>query len=55
VQNSPQLIGKAISAWNLTVPPDVDAAALISDWWSTYLDGRPPWGVALTALDQMLT
>jgi hypothetical protein len=53
VQNSPQLIGKAISAWNLSVLPDVDAAALISDWWSTYLDGRPPWGVALTALDQM--
>lgn len=53
VHASPDLLAKAIAAWNLPVPADIDPATLLSDWWSTYHDGRPPWGVALTALDQM--
>ena len=53
VHASPNLLARAIAAWDLPVPADVDAASLITDWWSTYRDARPGWGVALTALDQM--
>lgn len=53
VHPSPMLLTKAIEAWNLPVPADIDPATLLTDWWTTYLDSRPAWGVALTALDQM--
>ena len=53
VHASPTLLARAIEAWDLPVPADIEPTALIADWWSTYRDGRPPWGVALTALDQM--
>jgi hypothetical protein len=53
VRFSPALIGQAIDAWKLTAPPGVDAAPLVSEWWQTYLEARPPWRVALAALDQM--
>jgi len=54
VHASPQLMAKAIEAWEIPVPADADPVGLLSDWWSTYHDSRPDWGVALTALDQML-
>lgn len=47
-------ISRAITAWQLPVPADLDAPAVVHDWWQTYLADRPPWPVALTALDQML-
>jgi hypothetical protein len=50
---APEAISQAITAWHLAVPPDVDAATLISQWWRTYQETRPPWHVALAALDQM--
>ena len=50
---TPEMIGQTISAWRLTVPSEVDAAAVVSQWWQTYLETRPPWNVALAALDQM--
>jgi len=53
VHASPQLLTKAIQAWDLPVPADIEPTGLITDWWNTYRDGRPAWGVALTALDQM--
>jgi len=53
VRFTPDELGRAISAWRLAAPPDVDAAALISQWWQTYQETRPPWRVALAALDQM--
>lgn len=53
VRFTPALIGKAISEWRLTVPPGLDAAALVSEWWQTYLETRPPWNIALAALDQL--
>jgi hypothetical protein len=53
VHYSPALVGRAIQAWDLVVPPEIDAPALLLDWWQTYFDTRPDWGVALTALDQM--
>jgi len=54
VQLGPDLVQRAISAWNLEVPPDVDAADLVIRWWATYRDSRPPFNIALEALDQML-
>jgi hypothetical protein len=53
VRFTPELIGKAISEWRLTVPPGLDAAAIVSEWWQTYLETRPPWNIALAALDQL--
>jgi hypothetical protein len=50
---TPETLRLAIEAWRLAVPPGVDAATLISDWWQTYQADRPPWRVALQALDQM--
>jgi hypothetical protein len=50
---TPETVGRAIAAWRLTVPPDVDGPATVLQWWQTYLDTRPPWPVALAALDQM--
>jgi hypothetical protein len=54
VQNSPELMRRAIEVWRLAVPPGLDAAAMLSNWWETYQLDHPPLGVALSALDQML-
>jgi hypothetical protein len=53
VRFAPAEIARAIATWRLAVPPGVDAAALIGEWWQTYQATRPPWKVALAALDQM--
>ena len=53
VRFAPDEIKRAVQAWKLSVPAGVDAAALISDWWQTYQATRPPWRVALAALDQL--
>jgi hypothetical protein len=50
---TPETVRQAIGAWRLSVPQDVDAAALVMDWWQTYQQTRPPWPVALKALDQL--
>jgi hypothetical protein len=50
---TPELIGQTISAWQLTVPPGLDTAAVVSEWWQTYIETRPPWNIALAALDQL--
>jgi hypothetical protein len=31
----------------------VDGPATVLQWWQTYQESRPPWPVALAALDQM--
>ena len=54
VRFTPELVDAAISAWRLTTPAGVDAAAPVYEWWLTYQESRPPWPIALTALDQML-
>jgi hypothetical protein len=51
---TPELIGKAIAAWHINPPPGSDIAALVGQWWQTYIETRPPWNVALAALDQIL-
>jgi hypothetical protein len=52
---TPELIAAAISAWQLTTPAGVDAAPPVHEWWLTYQETRPPWPIALAALDQMLS
>jgi hypothetical protein len=51
---TPEKIGQAISAWRLAEPAGIDAAAVVGQWWQIYLETRPTWSVALTALDRML-
>lgn len=50
---TPQTVELAIATWNLAVPAGINAAALVMEWWQTYQEARPPWRVALAALDQM--
>jgi hypothetical protein len=54
VRYSPQLIGQALAAWHVSVPPGVDAVTMLGDWWETYDQGRPAFRVALEALDNMV-
>lgn len=54
VRRSPQLAGHALRAWHLAVPPGLDIVGLVTDWWETYKLDRPPFRVALQALDQMI-
>jgi len=53
-QLTPFTIGAALPAWQLEVAADKDIAATLLDWWNTYLDTKPAWGIALAALDQMI-
>jgi hypothetical protein len=53
VRDSTGLLGQAIAAWSLPAPAGIDAAELVSGWWQTYQETRPPWKVALAALDQL--
>ena len=50
---SPESLQQAITAWGLSVPSGIDAAPLVHDWWQTYQADRPPWRVALKALDHL--
>jgi len=53
VRFAPEAMPQAIAAWRLASPPGVDTATLISEWWQTYQETRPPWRIALAALDQL--
>ena len=53
VRFSPELIERAITVWKVRVPPNVSATSVLLQWWETYLESRPPFRVALAALDQM--
>jgi hypothetical protein len=46
----PGTIAAALSGWRT---PAANPATLLA-WWETYQSSRPPWTVALAALDQML-
>ena len=48
-QDSPELLANALAAWRVSEDPIV-----IAQWWETYRESRPPFPVALAALDQML-
>jgi hypothetical protein len=50
----PDTVDRALTAWQILTPTDVDPVDVLWRWWSTYLDTRPRWDIALTALDRML-
>lgn len=54
VRNTPALMSQASSAWGLSTAADAGAAVLVAQWWQTYQETRPPFRVALTALDRMV-
>jgi hypothetical protein len=54
VRGGSHLVSRAIEAWQIAIPPGFDPAGTIQDWWDTYNLDRPPFRVALHALDQMM-
>jgi hypothetical protein len=44
----------AIEHWQIAIPALDDVASVLIPWWETYLQTRPPWAIALRALDKML-
>lgn len=48
-------LNRAINSWCDGLGAGDDAAAVVLDWWGTFLEDRPSWSVAVTALDRMLT
>ena len=54
-QLTPFTIATALPAWQLEVAADKDIEATLFDWWNTYLATKPAWGIALAALDQMVS
>jgi len=54
VEASPEMLDRALSAWQILTPTSADPVDVLWRWWSTCLETRPRWDVALTALDRML-
>ena len=52
-QASPGLLAQALGAWRLSAAAHIDPS-LVTEWWETYRETRPPFAVALVALDKML-
>ncbi len=46
-------IALAIEQWQIPVPVHLDSAPKLLSWWETYLQTKPAWSIALTALDRM--
>jgi hypothetical protein len=44
----------AIEHWQVAVPRANDVPSLLIAWWETHLQTRPPWNIALKALDKMM-
>jgi hypothetical protein len=56
VRPGPQMLSVALDTWHVsTVKPTAELAETVARWWETYREGRPPWHVALAALDKMLS
>ncbi|HEX4128436.1 MAG TPA: hypothetical protein VHZ24_00225 [Pirellulales bacterium] len=51
LHDSPAMLSRAIERWQ---PGDATLAQTVTRWWQTYTANRPPWPVALAALDQMV-
>ena len=53
---NPPSLTRALTAWRLASAGAAQSLAeTLSQWWTTYQDSRPPWDVALAALDQLLS
>ena len=50
---TPEAIDLALNCWNVVTPPDTDPVDILWRWWGTYLETRPRWDIAFTALDRM--
>jgi hypothetical protein len=50
---TPELIATAVATWRLE-EEGTDVASSLHQWWQTYIESRPPFHVALAALDEML-
>lgn len=50
----PATLALAIETWSISnARPAAEIAAMLLTWWNVYTDSRPPWPVALAALDRM--
>jgi hypothetical protein len=51
-------VALAIDQWQIPIPRSMETSWELSQtilsWWETYLQTRPPWRVAMMALDRML-
>ena len=48
-------LAQAMAVWCVAQDDDIEAlAGTLDRWWKTYQEQRPPWAVALAALDQIL-
>lgn len=48
-----ETIDQALRVWHILTPTNADPVDVLWRWWNTYLDTRPRWDIALTALDRM--
>lgn len=48
------LVEHARQAWQIDTLGVADFATAVDSWWTTYGASRPPWNVALAALDRLL-
>ena len=44
----------AVKAWRIPVPRSAAFVHDLMSWWATYQADRPPWNVAITALDMLI-
>ena len=51
---SPETLDLGAAGVEVLTPPDVDPVDVVWRWWGTYLETRPRWDIAFTALDRML-
>ncbi len=48
------MIQLAVEHWQIAIPAMEDITTILIPWWETHLQTRPPWSIALKALDKML-
>jgi hypothetical protein len=46
-------LARALQAWGVPLVTEA-TPALVWDWWHTYFETRPPWRIALQALDHLI-
>jgi hypothetical protein len=50
---APETIDLALTSWHVVTPADTDPVDVLWRWWGTYVETRPRWDIAFTALDRM--
>lgn len=54
IAGEPPSLARALGGWRLAAEGVDTLAETLDGWWSTYQETRPPWNVALAALDRLL-